>query len=48
MNFRNQMTKDGKIITKDFLESIPTVPEKRNWIVENIKGMSWKEVQGIF
>ncbi len=43
VELRNQMTKDGKIITKDFFESISTVPERRNWIVENIKGMSWKE-----
>lgn len=41
---RQQMTnKDGKIITKDFFESFKTVTERRNWIVENIKGMSWKE-----
>lgn len=44
VELRNQMTdKDGKIITKDFFEKMPTVQERRNWIVENIKGMSWKE-----
>lgn len=41
---RQQMTnKDGKIITKDFFKSFSSVAERRNWIVENIKGMSWKE-----
>lgn len=34
---------NGKIITKDFFNSIPTVLEKREWIVKNIKGMSYKE-----
>lgn len=44
VELRNQMTdKNGKIITKDFFEKMATVQEKRNWIVENIKGMSWKE-----
>lgn len=43
VELRNQMTRDGKIITKDFFESIPSISERRNWIVENIKGMSWKE-----
>lgn len=33
----------GKIITKDFFNSIDGVYEKREWIVENIKGMSYKE-----
>lgn len=41
---RQQMTdREGKIITKDFFRSFSTVSERRNWIVENIKGMSWKE-----
>ena len=44
VELRNQMTdKDGKIITKYFFEKMPSVQERRNWIVENIKGMSWKE-----
>lgn len=33
----------GKIITKDFFNSIDSVSEKRDWIVKNIKGMSYKE-----
>ena len=33
----------GKIITKDFFNSIDSVFEKRDWIVKNIKGMSYKE-----
>ena len=37
------MKKKGKIITKDFFNSLPTVYEKRDWIVKNIKGMSYKE-----
>ena len=40
---REQMTKNGEIVTKDFFSSIPTIFEKREWIVKNIKGMSYKE-----
>ena len=40
---REQMTKNGEIVTKDFFSSIPTTFEKREWIVKNIKGMSYKE-----
>ena len=43
VELREQMTRDGKIITKDFFDSIKTVSEKREWIVKNIKGMSYKE-----
>ena len=43
VELREQMTRDGKIITKDFFDSLPTVTEKRDWIVKNIKGMSYKE-----
>ncbi|MGL4391828.1 MAG: N-glycosylase/DNA lyase [Fusobacteriaceae bacterium] len=44
MILREQM-KDasGKIITKQFFEKIKSVEERRNWIVKNIKGMSYKE-----
>ena len=35
--------KNGKIITKDFFESLGVVQKKREWIVENIKGMAYKE-----
>jgi len=43
VRLREQMTKDNKIITKDFFNAIPEVEEKRNWIVKNIRGMSYKE-----
>ncbi|MDO4690630.1 MAG: N-glycosylase/DNA lyase [Fusobacterium sp.] len=45
VELREQMTdKDSKkIITKDFFSSIPDIFERRNWIVKNIKGMSYKE-----
>ena len=43
VELREQMTKDGELITKDFFDSLPTVTEKRDWIVKNIKGMSYKE-----
>ncbi len=44
VELRNQMTdENGKIITKDFFSKMKTVNEKREWIVENIKGMAWKE-----
>ena len=32
-----------EFITKDFFDSLSTVTEKRDWIVKNIKGMSYKE-----
>ncbi|MGL4403882.1 MAG: N-glycosylase/DNA lyase [Fusobacteriaceae bacterium] len=34
---------NGEINTKRFFQSISTVLEKRDWIVKNIKGMSYKE-----
>lgn len=41
---REQMKNlEGDIITKDFFSSFPTVLEAREWIVKNIKGMSYKE-----
>lgn len=44
VELREQMkNKSGEIITKDFFESIPTISERREWIVRNIKGMSYKE-----
>ena len=44
VELRNQMTdENGKIITKDFFMKMKTVEEKREWIVNNIKGMAWKE-----
>ena len=44
VELRNQMTdENGKIITKDFFMKMETVQEKREWIVNNIKGMAWKE-----
>lgn len=45
VELREQMTdsKSGKIVTKEFFSSIPDIFERRNWIVKNIKGMSYKE-----
>lgn len=43
VELREKMTKNNKLITKDFFKSLLTVSEKRNWIVKNIKGMSYKE-----
>lgn len=43
VRLREQMTENNKIITKDFFLKINTVDEKRNWIVKNIRGMSYKE-----
>ena len=44
IELREKMTdKSGKIITRDFFNSIKTVEEKREWIVSNIKGMAYKE-----
>ncbi len=44
VRLRNQMTNDkGEIITKDFFEGIKKVEDKREWIVKNIRGMSFKE-----
>lgn len=45
VELREQMTDKNskKIITKEFFSSIPGVFERRNWIVKNIKGMSYKE-----
>lgn len=41
---REQMTDaTGNIFTKKFFQSLKTVDEKREWIVKNIKGMSYKE-----
>lgn len=44
VELRNQMTdEEGKIITKNFFNNMKDVKEKREWIVNNIKGMAWKE-----
>lgn len=44
VELREQMKDEsGKIITKQFFNSMPTTFEKREWIVKNIKGMSYKE-----
>lgn len=41
---REQMQDEkGQIVTKDFFNSIPTVKDRREWIVKNIKGMAYKE-----
>jgi N-glycosylase/DNA lyase len=44
VRLREQMSNEaGQLITKDFFRSIPTVLERRDWIVSNIKGMAFKE-----
>lgn len=45
VELREQMRdkKTNKVITKDFFSSIKDTLEKREWIVKNIKGMSYKE-----
>ncbi|MBC2855952.1 MAG: N-glycosylase/DNA lyase [Cetobacterium sp.] len=44
VELREQMTNvDHHIITKDFFSSFPNTQERREWIVKNIKGMSYKE-----
>ncbi|WP_297598114.1 N-glycosylase/DNA lyase [uncultured Cetobacterium sp.] len=41
---RHQMTdKDGNFITKDFFSKFENPFEMREWIVKNIRGMSYKE-----
>lgn len=43
VELREKMTKDGEINTKRFFENFSNTFEKREWIVKNIKGMSYKE-----
>jgi N-glycosylase/DNA lyase len=44
VRLREQMTDiNGEIVTKDFFESLGEVEDKRNWIVKNVRGMSYKE-----
>lgn len=44
VELREQMKNEkGEIITKQFFNSLPSTFEKREWIVKNIKGMSYKE-----
>lgn len=44
VRLREQMTDaKGQIITKDFFKKLGGVEEKRDWIVKNIRGMSFKE-----
>lgn len=44
VELREQMTDEkGKLVTKEFIDSLGTTNEKREWIVKNIKGMSYKE-----
>lgn len=41
---RQQMTDEkGEFITKDFFSSFNSILEMREWIVKNIRGMSYKE-----
>lgn len=44
VTLREQMRDEsGKIITKDFFSNFKDTLERREWIVKNIKGMSYKE-----
>lgn len=44
VELREQMKdRNGNIITKDFFQKIPDIFERREWIVKNVKGMSYKE-----
>lgn len=44
VRLREQMKNDkGEIATKDIFEGMGKVEEKRDWIVKNIRGMSFKE-----
>lgn len=44
VELREQMKNEkGKIITKTLFSKMETTHEKREWIVKNIKGMSYKE-----
>ncbi|SJZ47761.1 N-glycosylase/DNA lyase [Cetobacterium ceti] len=44
VELREQMKNEkGEIITKDFFSKFKSIYEMREWIVKNIKGMSYKE-----
>lgn len=43
VELREQMTKNGELVTKDFFAGLKTPLAMRDWIVKNIKGMSYKE-----
>lgn len=44
VELREKMKDDkGNIITKDFFANFKNNDERRNWIIKNIKGMSYKE-----
>lgn len=44
VELREQMTDtNGRIITRDFFNSIENITKKREWIVKNIKGIAYKE-----
>lgn len=44
VELREQMkNEEGEIITKDFFSKFKSIYEMREWIVKNIKGMSYKE-----
>lgn len=44
VELREQMKdRNGNIITKDFFQKMPDIFERREWIVKNVKGMSYKE-----
>ncbi len=43
VELRNLMTRNGKLDSKNILAEIDGVKEKRDWILDNIKGMGLKE-----
>ncbi|WP_073508372.1 N-glycosylase/DNA lyase [Streptobacillus notomytis] len=43
VELRNLMTRNGKLDSKNILAEIDGVKEKRDWILNNIKGMGLKE-----
>lgn len=47
VEFRNLMTREGKLEPKKILSEIGDVFEKRNWILKNVKGMGLKEANHV-
>lgn len=47
VEFRNLMTRNGKLEPKKILEELGDVFEKRTWILKNVKGMGLKEANHV-
>ncbi len=43
VELREKMTRDGRIVTKEHFASLGSPAAMRDWIVGNVKGMSFKE-----